>query len=101
MHFEEALVIGFVGTGIGVIAAIFARRRFPGCLASILFGVAGALIGQMLASRLELPVLLRVESAAGTSLSILWMTLGSVLFVAMLAAATGRRADGWRYGPRR
>ena len=75
----------------GAVAQLIVGYTRGGCIASLLFGLVGALIGSWLASVLHLPGLVQVFG-----IDIVWTIIGSALFVAILALAMGYRRGGFR-----
>lgn len=65
----------------GAIGARIAGRKNMGCLASILLGFVGALIGTYIADKLDLPLFPWLTIG---DFPIIWAVVGSALFVAFL-----------------
>ena len=61
-----------------------------GCLASIALGFIGAMLGTLIAGRLGLPEIFRVD-IGGQRFPIIWAILGSAIFVAFISLFTWRR----------
>ncbi len=61
-----------------------------GCLASIVVGYIGALLGWWIADSLNLPLLLQVN-IQGQRFPVIWSIVGGVLFVAGINLISGRR----------
>lgn len=75
----------------GAVAQLIVGYTRGGCLASVLFGIVGALLGSWLAAALGLPGIVQVYG-----IDIVWTIIGSALFVAVLALALGYRRGGFR-----
>jgi len=67
----------------GSIGARIAGRKNMGCLASIVLGFIGALIGTFIARELDLPLFPWIRFGE-QPFPILWAVLGSALFVVFL-----------------
>ena len=80
------LIAGICG-GVGRSLAGGARG---GCLASIVLGFVGALIGTYLSRQFDLPDILEV-TIGGREFPIVWSVIGAALFVAVLSLIGGRR----------
>src|SRR5690349_13294404 len=68
----------------GAVAQLLVGYTRGGCLASILVGLVGALVGWWLASTLRMPAILPVAG-----IDIVWTVIGSAIFVALLSLAMG------------
>lgn len=67
----------------GAIGAKLAGRKKMGCISSIALGFIGALIGNFIAQKLDLPLFLGIRIGS-YSFPIIWAVLGSAIFVAFL-----------------
>jgi len=67
----------------GALGARIAGRRGMGCLASIVLGFIGALIGTFIARQLELPLFPWIRFGAHP-FPLVWAVLGAAFFVALL-----------------
>lgn len=74
----------------GAVAQLIVGYTRGGCLASLLVGLVGALLGSWLAGLLHMPALLPIYGV-----DIIWTIIGAAVFVALLALVMG----GTRYGP--
>ncbi len=83
MNIFSFLILLLIAFITGTIGANLAGRRKPGCLASIVLGFIGALIGTFIARQLDLPFLFSIRFGSHT-FPIVWAILGSALFVAFL-----------------
>jgi len=85
------LVILLVVAGVcGGIGQSLAGTSRGGCLASIVLGFIGALLGTWIANKAGLPEIFTIE-VGGNSFPIVWSVAGSALFVAVLSLLTRRR----------
>ena len=75
----------------GAVAQLIVGYTRGGCIASLLFGLVGALVGSWLAAMLNLPGILQIYGV-----DIVWTIIGSALFVAVLSLALGYRR-GFRF----
>jgi uncharacterized membrane protein YeaQ/YmgE (transglycosylase-associated protein family) len=76
----------------GAVAQLLVGYTRGGCLASMLVGLVGALVGWWLASFLRMPAILPLAG-----IDIVWTIIGSAIFVALLSLAMGgSRFRGWR-----
>jgi uncharacterized membrane protein YeaQ/YmgE (transglycosylase-associated protein family) len=80
LSFLVLLLIASIAGGIG---ASIAGRKHMGCLASILLGFIGSLIGTYIARQLDLPLLFTL-TIGGHPFPFIWAVLGAALFVALL-----------------
>jgi uncharacterized membrane protein YeaQ/YmgE (transglycosylase-associated protein family) len=83
------LVTLLVAALCGAIAQLLVGYTRGGCLASMLVGLVGALVGWWLAGTLRMPTILPVFG-----IDIIWTILGSAIFVALLSLAMG--GSRWR-----
>ncbi|MFP4082842.1 MAG: GlsB/YeaQ/YmgE family stress response membrane protein [Candidatus Aminicenantes bacterium] len=81
------LLIAFI---TGAIGARIAGRRRLGCLASMVLGFIGALIGTYIARQLNLPLSPWVRFGSH-AFPVIWAVLGAALFVAFLNLISGKR----------
>jgi uncharacterized membrane protein YeaQ/YmgE (transglycosylase-associated protein family) len=75
----------------GAVAQLLVGYTRGGCIASVLFGLVGALLGSWLAATLNLPSIISIFG-----IDVVWTIIGAVLFVAVLSVALGWRRGGWR-----
>jgi uncharacterized membrane protein YeaQ/YmgE (transglycosylase-associated protein family) len=77
------LFLLLVASIAGAIGAKIAGRKNMGCLASIMLGFIGALLGSFIADKLDLPLypLLRFGPHP---FPVIWAVIGAALFVALL-----------------
>ena len=87
LDFVILLVIAAI---CGAVGQALAGYSVGGCVASILVGFVGAVIGTWLAGLLGLPEVF-AASVGGRSFPIVWSVLGSALFVALLSLLTRGR----------
>jgi uncharacterized membrane protein YeaQ/YmgE (transglycosylase-associated protein family) len=85
----ELLILLVIAGLCGSIAQRLAGGRRLGCLASIALGFIGALLGQLIAEKLELPFLFAIR-IGNQNFPVVWAVLGASLFAAVLALLTGR-----------
>lgn len=90
MTLTQFLILLLVAGICGSIGQALAGYSRGGCLAAIALGFIGALLGQYLAHRLDLPELFRV-SIGGESFPIIWSIIGATLFVAVISLISRRR----------
>ena len=86
----SVLITLLVAALCGALAQLVVGYTRGGCLASLLVGIAGALIGGWLARWLGLPPVFVLADV-----DIVWTFIGAALFVAVLSLAMG----GSRYRP--
>lgn len=86
------LVLLLVAGICGSLAQALVGYSHGGCLASIVLGFIGALLGQWLARTTGLPELFVVQ-IGGRPFPVVWSVIGAALFVAILALLTGRRSS--------
>ncbi len=86
-HFLLYLVLAGIAGSLGQAIAGYSR---VGCLGSVALGFVGALLGSWLAKGLGLPSLL-IVSIDREPFPLVWATLGSALFVALLGLISGAR----------
>ena len=79
------LILALIAAIIGAVGARLGGSGGKGCLASILLGFIGALIGQWLSGLLKIGDLFYVGG-----LPVIWSVLGAALFVAVINLITGR-----------
>lgn len=93
----QILILLLIAGICGSIAQKLAGANRSGCLASIALGFIGAVIGTLIAQKLELPVFFGFE-LEGRTFPILWSIVGASLFSAVLAFLSGNRRNN---SPRR
>jgi uncharacterized membrane protein YeaQ/YmgE (transglycosylase-associated protein family) len=84
MTLIELLLLLLVAGICGSVAQSLVGYSHGGCLASIVLGFIGALLGLWLARLLALPELLTLQ-IGGQPFPVLWSIIGGSLFVALLA----------------
>jgi uncharacterized membrane protein YeaQ/YmgE (transglycosylase-associated protein family) len=91
MSILELILLLVVAGLIGGLAKSLTGYAFGGCLASIVLGFIGALVGTWLADRLDLPDLfvIRIDDRP---FPIIWSVIGAILFVAVLSLLIRRPA---------
>jgi len=87
LDFVILLVIAAI---CGAVGQALAGYSVGGCVASILVGFVGAVIGTWIAGWLGLPEVFAIN-VGGRAFPIVWSVLGSALFVAFLALLTRGR----------
>jgi len=86
----DFVILLLIAAICGAVGQALAGYSVGGCVASILVGFVGAVIGTWLAGLLGLPEVFAV-SVGGRSFPIVWSVLGSALFVAVLSLLTRGR----------
>lgn len=86
--FEFILLLIVAGI-CGSVAQSIVGYTHGGCLASIVLGFIGALLGSWIAQHFGLPELITVR-LGNESFPIIWSVIGAALFVAVLALISGR-----------
>jgi uncharacterized membrane protein YeaQ/YmgE (transglycosylase-associated protein family) len=87
LDFVILLVIAAI---CGAVGQALAGYSVGGCVASILVGFVGAVIGTWIAGLLGLPEVFAVN-VGGRAFPIVWSVLGSAVFVGLLALLTRGR----------
>ena len=90
MTVVDFLVLLLVAGVVGALGQAVAGYSMGGCLASIVVGFIGALLGMWLARGMGLPELLAVD-VGGTTFPIVWSVIGSALFVLLIGLLSRRR----------
>ena len=72
----------------GSVAQRLAGGKGVGCLASIVLGFIGALLGPLIAEKAGLPLLLQIR-IGDQQFPIIWAVIGASLFAAVLAFLSG------------
>lgn len=72
----------------GSVAQKLAGGKRVGCLASIILGFIGALIGSVIAQKAHLPILFPIP-IGDQSFPVIWSVIGASLFSAVLAFLSG------------
>jgi uncharacterized membrane protein YeaQ/YmgE (transglycosylase-associated protein family) len=87
-----SFVVTLIIAGLcGALAQLLVGYTRGGCIASILVGFIGALLGSWLAGALGLPPILNVYG-----IDVVWTVIGAALFTALLALIMGgSRRAGW------
>lgn len=80
-------ICGSIGSGL-------AGYTHKGCLASIVFGFAGAWIGSWMAGQVHLP-LLYVLHLRGESFPVVWSIIGAAILAATMSILTARKPQGF------
>ncbi len=86
----ELLILLLIAGICGSVAQSLAGFSRGGCLVSVVVGLIGAMLGNVLARNLGLPEPLAIQVGRQT-FPILWSIIGGALFVAVLAFLTARR----------
>lgn len=89
MGLFEFLLLLLIASIAGALGARLAGRKGMGCLASIVLGFIGALIGTFIARALDLPLFPWIRFGAN-SFPIVWAVIGAALFVAFLNLVSSR-----------
>jgi uncharacterized membrane protein YeaQ/YmgE (transglycosylase-associated protein family) len=90
-----SFVVTLVIAGLcGALAQLLVGYTRGGCIASLLVGFIGALIGSWLASTLHMPTILPIAGV-----DVVWTIIGAAIFTALLALIMGgsRRVGWYRY----
>ena len=90
MTILQLLILLLVAGVCGALAQTIAGYSRRGCLASIVLGFVGALLGTWLARLLKLPELFSVQ-VGPESFPVVWSIIGTALFVAVLNLLAFRR----------
>ena len=83
MSFFGFLLLLIIASISGALGARIAGRRGMGCLASIVLGFIGALIGTFIARQLQLPLFPWIRFG-DHPFPMVWAVLGAAVFVALL-----------------
>lgn len=83
MDLISFLFLLLIASIAGAIGAKLAGRKHMGCLASIVLGFIGAMIGTFIARSLDLPLFPWIRFGPHP-FPIIWAVLGAALFVAFL-----------------
>jgi uncharacterized membrane protein YeaQ/YmgE (transglycosylase-associated protein family) len=86
----DFLVLLLVAGVVGALGQAVAGYSMGGCLASIVVGFIGALLGMWLARGFGFPELLAVR-VGGTNFPVVWSVIGSALFVLVIGLLSRRR----------
>lgn len=90
MGFFEFLFLLLIASIAGAFGARLAGRKGMGCLASIVLGFIGALIGTFIARALDLPLFPWIRFGANP-FPIVWAVIGAAFFVGFLNLVSSRR----------
>jgi uncharacterized membrane protein YeaQ/YmgE (transglycosylase-associated protein family) len=92
-----SFVITLIIAGLcGALAQLLVGYTRGGCIASLLVGFIGALLGSWLANTLHMPSILPVAG-----IDIVWTVIGAAVFAALLSLVMGgTRRVGWYRGRR-
>src|SRR5262245_62020626 len=90
MSIGSLLALLLVAGICGAIGQVIVGYERGGCLASIALGFIGVMLGMLIAGRLGLPEIFRVN-IDGQRFLIIWAILGSAIFVVFLSLFTWRR----------
>ena len=90
MNLTQFLILLLVAGICGSIGQAIAGYSRGGFLAAIALGFIGALLGQYIARRMDLPELFRVQ-IGGEAFPIVWSIIGATLFVAVISLVSRRR----------
>jgi uncharacterized membrane protein YeaQ/YmgE (transglycosylase-associated protein family) len=83
MTFFGFLFLLLIASIAGALGARIAGRKGMGCLASIVLGFIGALIGTFIARQLDLPLFPWIRFG-DHPFPVVWAVLGAAVFVALL-----------------
>jgi uncharacterized membrane protein YeaQ/YmgE (transglycosylase-associated protein family) len=83
MTFFGFLFLLLISSIAGALGARIAGRKGMGCLASIVLGFIGALIGTFIARQLDLPLFPWIRFG-DHPFPVVWAVLGAAVFVALL-----------------
>jgi len=83
MNFFSFLFLLLIAFLAGAIGARVAGRKGMGCLASIVLGFIGALIGTFIAQKMDLPLFPWIRFGSHP-FPVVWAVVGAALFVAFL-----------------
>jgi uncharacterized membrane protein YeaQ/YmgE (transglycosylase-associated protein family) len=90
-----SFVVTLIIAGLcGALAQLLVGYTRGGCIASLLVGFIGALIGSWLAATLHMPTILPIAGV-----DVVWTIIGAAIFTALLALIMGgsRRVGWYRY----
>ena len=90
MTLLELLILLVIAGICGSVAQALTGFSRGGCLVSVVVGLVGAFLGNVLARQLGLPEPLPIQ-VGGQVFPILWSIIGGALFVAVLGFLTARR----------
>lgn len=90
MTITSLLLLLLIAGICGSIAQSLAGSSRSGCLASIVLGFIGALLGTWLAEQLGMRELLAIR-VGNETFPVVWSVIGAALFAALLNAFRGRR----------
>ena len=90
MGILELLILLVIAGICGAIAELIVGFSPGGFVVSIIIGVIGAYLGNMLAPRLGLPSFLPV-TIGGQTIEIMWAILGSILLLLVISLVRGGR----------
>ncbi|MEX0727381.1 MAG: hypothetical protein WD065_13990 [Planctomycetaceae bacterium] len=90
MTIIEVLLLLLIAGVCGSIAQSLAGYSSSGCLASIVLGFIGALLGSRLARLADLPLLFSIN-IGGQEFPIIWSIIGAAIFSAVLGLLSRRR----------
>jgi uncharacterized membrane protein YeaQ/YmgE (transglycosylase-associated protein family) len=90
MTIADIVILVLVAGICGSLARSVVGYSHGGCLASVVLGFVGALLGTWLARLMKLPEPFPV-TIGNQPFPILWSIIGATLFVAVLSALVGRR----------
>lgn len=89
MGLFEFLFLVLIASIAGALGARLAGRKGMGCLASIILGFIGALIGTYIARALDLPLFPWIRFGSNP-FPVVWAVVGAALFVAFLNLLSSR-----------
>ena len=84
------LALLIVASICGAIGQSIAGYSLGGCFISMVVGFIGALLGQWLAAKLELPLLFSLN-ISGKTFPVIWAIIGSTIFSVVIGLLTRRR----------
>jgi len=90
MGFIDLIILLLIAGICGSIGQAIAGFDRGGCIVSIVVGFIGALLGQWLSEKLNLPELINI-TVGNTIFPIIWSIIGSVIFVVIVGLLTRKR----------
>jgi len=90
MSFWSIVLLLFVSAIVGGIAQTIVGVSRRGCMVSIVIGLVGALLGNLLAKWANLPDIVSLP-IGNESFPLIWSVVGAVIFVAAVTLLTGKR----------
>ena len=90
MSIWNILLLIIISAIVGGIAQAIVGVSRRGCFVSIVIGLIGALLGNLLANWANLPDILSIP-IGDESFPLIWSVIGAVFFVAIVTLLAGRR----------